>query len=359
MDFKINYDLEYTFESISFLQCLATDNSPKKLMEELHEKYNIPLDELEPMFSNLIEIYEFVKENVNISDDKIIYFFKNLEGINECFGSIILFNYKDGTFFTDLSTFNAMDEKAKKICFVNSVISTLELRDSDNGKLIITTDEDFFKYIDSHDFLTKETKYDFLHIYHNFDTIFKEVLDMIFSISCLIKEKEPLIHKVLKVFMDNITKASSTDMSSFIQDSLNVNVANLKFINIYPHLFPCNAAFFYGMYPNERIGIGILFLYIKNIIDRYISIDTEALNVLKALSDKSKLEIVKALKTSSLYGSQIADMLGLTNATVSYHMAALAALDIVILEKDNNRVYYCLNHKKLKNYFALLEKLLL
>lgn len=358
MDFKINYELEYTFESISFLQCLATDNSPQNLMEELHEKYNIPLAELQPIFSNLIEIYEFVKKNVKISADKIIYFFKNPEGINECLGSIILSNYKDGTFFTDLSAFNTMDEKAKKTYFVNSVISALEVKGSDNDKLIIITDEDFFKYIDSHDFLTKETKYDFLYIYHNFHMILKEVLDMIFSISSLIKEKETLIHKDLEVFMDNITKVSSADMSSFIQNSIHINVSNLEFINIYPHLFPCNSAFIYGMYPNERIGIGILFLYIKNIIDKYMSMDTEALNVLKALSDKSKLEIIKALKTSSLYGSQIADMLGLTNATVSYHMSTLATLDIVILEKDNNRVYYCLNHKKLKDYFSLLEKLI-
>ncbi|MDY4950804.1 MAG: helix-turn-helix domain-containing protein [Clostridium cadaveris] len=50
-------------------------------------------------------------------------------------------------------------------------------------------------------------------------------------------------------------------------------------------------------------------------------------------------------------------MLNLTNATVSYHMSALANLQLILVDKDNNKVFYTLNKNKLKEYLTTLENL--
>ena len=79
--------------------------------------------------------------------------------------------------------------------------------------------------------------------------------------------------------------------------------------------------------------------------------------MLKVLSDKSKFEILKTLTSQKLYGSQIAEMLNLTNAILSYHMSALAHLQLIFVDKDNNKVFYTLNKNKLKEYLTTLENL--
>ena len=63
----------------------------------------------------------------------------------------------------------------------------------------------------------------------------------------------------------------------------------------------------------------------------------------KALADKSKMEILRLLKTKPMYNQELAETLGLTAATVSYHMNALLACQFVTISKAEGRVYYHLN----------------
>lgn len=80
---------------------------------------------------------------------------------------------------------------------------------------------------------------------------------------------------------------------------------------------------------------------------------------LKALSDKRRLSIIKILSQSSYYGYEIAGLLELTPATVSYHMTFLMDADIVSFDRIENKVYYILNKAKVKELFIQCEKMLL
>lgn len=79
----------------------------------------------------------------------------------------------------------------------------------------------------------------------------------------------------------------------------------------------------------------------------------------KALSEKSKLEILMALKGTSLYGSEIAETIGLTAATVSHHMGTLIATRFLEMEKRNGKVYYRLAPKGIERFLAGVGHLLL
>ncbi len=80
---------------------------------------------------------------------------------------------------------------------------------------------------------------------------------------------------------------------------------------------------------------------------------------LKAISDKSKLEILTSLKTSPKYNLEIAEQLGLTAATMSHHMNVLLTCGFVGVEKRNGRVYYNLDKTAAKQFIEELEQLLL
>lgn len=85
----------------------------------------------------------------------------------------------------------------------------------------------------------------------------------------------------------------------------------------------------------------------------------ELLVCAKALSDKSKLEILLSLREESLYGLAIAERMGLTPATVSHHMGTLLAAGLVELEKRGGRVYYRLSGTGVQKFLSGLGKLLL
>lgn len=80
---------------------------------------------------------------------------------------------------------------------------------------------------------------------------------------------------------------------------------------------------------------------------------------LKALSDKSKLEIIALLKAGPKYSLEIAEALKLTPATVSYHMGSLLECSMVVVEKKQGKVYYNLNKTGLKNLIDELNSVLL
>lgn len=80
---------------------------------------------------------------------------------------------------------------------------------------------------------------------------------------------------------------------------------------------------------------------------------------LKALSDKSKLEILVSLKVSPKYATELAEQLNLTTATVSHHMNTLLTCQMVYLEKENGRIYYHTNEATLNNIVEQLKQLIL
>ena len=80
---------------------------------------------------------------------------------------------------------------------------------------------------------------------------------------------------------------------------------------------------------------------------------------LKALSDNSKLQLVKLLKQSPKYNLELANELGITAATTSHHMNVLLAAGIVGIEKKNGKVYYNLDHDGIRQFIAQLEHFLL
>ena len=51
--------------------------------------------------------------------------------------------------------------------------------------------------------------------------------------------------------------------------------------------------------------------------------ETEALQLFKCLSDKSRLQILKSLAIEDMYVERLAERLGLTPPTISFHLKKL------------------------------------
>lgn len=86
---------------------------------------------------------------------------------------------------------------------------------------------------------------------------------------------------------------------------------------------------------------------------------TLLLTRMKALSDRSKLDILCQLKASSKYNLELAQSMNLSASTMSHHMNVLFACDLVGIEKRDGRVYYFLREDAVRECLEDLEDLLL
>lgn len=70
--------------------------------------------------------------------------------------------------------------------------------------------------------------------------------------------------------------------------------------------------------------------------------ETEAIKLFKCLADKSRLQILKSLSLEDMYVERLAERLGLTPATISFHLKKLADVGAVTSYRNQYYVMYSL-----------------
>lgn len=70
--------------------------------------------------------------------------------------------------------------------------------------------------------------------------------------------------------------------------------------------------------------------------------ETEAIKLCKCLADKSRLQILKSLSLEDMYVERLAERLGLTPATISFHLKKLADAGAVTSYRNQYYVMYAL-----------------
>ncbi len=82
------------------------------------------------------------------------------------------------------------------------------------------------------------------------------------------------------------------------------------------------------------------------------------IKVMKALSDPSRVKIIKALQYRSLCVCELKEALGLAQSTVSKHLKVLEEADLVSFEKDGLWVNFRINIRPDNHYArAMLEQI--
>lgn len=87
--------------------------------------------------------------------------------------------------------------------------------------------------------------------------------------------------------------------------------------------------------------------------------EEKVLQFLKAISDKRRMKMIELLSQKPWYVNEIADKIGMSAATASYHLTTLQELDIVNFERYDHRFYYSLNKDKLKELFNEAQSILI
>lgn len=100
-----------------------------------------------------------------------------------------------------------------------------------------------------------------------------------------------------------------------------------------------------------------LMIYNINIDNSFDDGEAERLSeLLKVLSDKTRLEILRQLKRRPTYGKVLSSRLDLTTATISRHLDQLKAINLIKEDKRNNVKYYYVNSEEIDKLFDEIRK---
>lgn len=81
-------------------------------------------------------------------------------------------------------------------------------------------------------------------------------------------------------------------------------------------------------------------------------------NVLKVVSDRTRLEILRELSIESGYGKTLAEKLKLTTSTISHHLDQLKEVGLVTEERIKNIKYFNVNKKEVEKVLKELKEYL-
>jgi len=326
---------------------------------ELMAKYNVKIDpEIEKAFKH-------IKNKLNLDYDFMELFFKDCSSTEEI--KAIFPPFADSSFIFQFSTLesyldflNNADEKNIKTEFVRNI---LKLKDNDI-EMIEALLKDESKLIEEIDALqiSPNLKWRALSFIKKPMKDMKEYIILLNSFFEIYES--PSFKRYLKKydnFCENIEKLNDEEKIIFLKKHLGNywnddiikgrNYLSILFLNAVSALFD-------GENDASFMFIGYKF----NILVQQIAGDNEInkkLNVLKNISDSTRFKILMLLKDDDLYGQQLADKVGITMPTISYHMNFLLAGGMVETFERGHRIYYKLRKEAFKEISEFIQKIFL
>jgi ArsR family transcriptional regulator len=86
--------------------------------------------------------------------------------------------------------------------------------------------------------------------------------------------------------------------------------------------------------------------------------EREVIDFCKALSDETRIKIIKLLGQKDMCVYQLVKRLEIAQPRVSRHLQILRGIDLVIDRRDGQLVYYSLNKDKFSEYKQIIDEII-
>lgn len=220
-------------------------------------------------------------------------------------------------------------------------------------------DRDTFMKLLEETNMNDSAKWNILRVYMNFDEHLDILMDAILQVIPVMQEVYASYQKRFAIFCDFWEKAVADNrFYECLRISTKIDIHDDSDITVCPCWMGCNSVRLIAVHKDMKhmtMLLGLLFRE-KEFVNSTNLTREDILSRLKYMSDASKYEIMMLLKHDRLYGSQLAEKLHLSTATISHHMSALSSTALIDIEKDSNRVYYRLNKVQVSHLLDQLHK---
>lgn len=347
-------------ECIELLYRYTNHEDTRSVKNELTMKYNLDSPDLLQTFDPIIEIGELVYGQLEAAPDRMAFFFESRGQESWCCAKLLLDEYpRTAAASADIHRQSPASQGERQRKYAESLFRLI-LGDAESHECqSIHTDADLTNMIDGLELDVRE-KWTLHLLYQNFDMYRQELQSILEHAMALYQEKLPLLEPLLERFAARYLKVVQTEPLEYINNRFQIKLMNDKEIRLVPQIMGFNMVTLHPQNENsiETLYIGILFEALQEAVSRVIS-DDKICKTLKMLSDTSKFAILKSIYHEPAYGSELADRLNLTTATISHHMNTLIHQGFVMMEKRANRIYYRMNRTAVESYLEQLRSSLL
>lgn len=340
MDLNILNELDIEIEIPSLLQICALDYETYKLkiIEQLNTLGFEGKSYYNKKFKTLDKYVKTFKKHMVLSDDD--KFFIDAEDLNANMTFLfVLVNNRN--IYKNIDSFTNHDLKIEFLKSYNSNFETTYPNSS------IESLEGILSLLNEST-LNEKSKWRFLLVMQNPKTYYSHLVELINknldaynkAIKSIEKDLKVLINKYIKYVEKDGYKLLNTTLSN-LSNNFTV-IPSLVFQSI---LVATDNVIYLGLYIESLQNDQVTSMGIKG----------DLVLKLKALSDKSKMDILLLLKSGSKYNLEIAEALNLTPATTSYHMGSLLDCSMVSVTKDEGKCYYHLEPSSIQKLIDELK----
>lgn len=354
------------FECLELLCRYENNEDTRAVLCGLQDKYRLDTPELLQAFEPIIELGEYVYNGVNADEERLAFFFRSQGHEKWCCARMLLHSSLHAYMphpeapDADFKPLVPMPKEQRLQQYTQHLKHWFAGELDGSTDLVVQNDADLINWIDSFDVDVQE-KWLLSLLYQNYDAYMQELLPILNRAASLYREKLDIVSPLLEGFEARYRELVASKPIERLNSKLQIKLLDDKQVHIVPQVIGFNMVTYLshtGTAEAETLYIGVLFETLEEIVRQSVS-DEEICRTLKMLSDPSKFAILKYIRRQPAYGSELAEQLGLSTATISHHMNALIQQGFVQIEKQANRIYYRMNREAVEKYLDLLQTSLL
>ncbi|MDF2541472.1 MAG: transcriptional regulator, ArsR family [Herbinix sp.] len=205
--------------------------------------------------------------------------------------------------------------------------------------------------------LDNNYKLQMIDLYNRRFEIIKQLSELLLRCTAILQKHFPIIEQPYQETINHLRNKEN------LNQLLNTTIIKLKPARdnrLYVTIFFFNQFTMRYAKDSYQYFIG---MYVSELVDRKAQNqfnDSRLVTDLKALSDPTRLRIIRILSNKKMYLQELSGMLNLTPATVSHHMTVLLQSEIVSLLVDGDKsrkIYYEINPEKLHSLGFSIQRL--
>lgn len=321
------------------------------LQTAVSDKFNVPVGELQPLLRPLVEAEQYVLSNLSTNPKRLAFYFAPREMSNSSESSLgrpLYHAMQSGIRFSELG------ERERIRALMPTYVQLLN--DFDLRQVEETASyEALLQLLLSHN-CDENIKWVCTILYHSIDAFIEELRGILKEASALLRKSLPDMRK------------QCADVAVYAREFLGPNpfrlFKGLQVVNELPEqitVVPCmmEPMGAYLDFADATIYLGVYYQQYHQMIQRYSNQTTSLVGRMKVLGDKTRLEIIKTLKSGGCNGQDLSESLGLAPTTISYHTNQLCNAGMLNATKRGTSIYYEIQQEGLRQFVQEMEHYLL
>lgn len=313
------------------------------------------MKEFNNKFDLIIEMYHYVIDRIKADRERIEYYFKERNAQNCTFAALALLMDMN----CPQNDVAAYEERIKPLSLADRVYLYATIINGEEAASItkeeLSDQSGLIAFLEA-SALDAQTKWEAVKIFNRQEFYYNEAAGILAEVIRLLRGKyEREINELSLSFYNYWTGIfENSDIIEIISDKLKISwkLSTAGQLLVPAIFLPFGVSFAINGAEADKdiIRIGVMLDKRFELLYKKSLSKEDIVEIGKLLSDKSKVDILELVSKRPCYGKELANALGLSTATISYHVNALLRAGCLQTEVISNKIYYSIDNEKLSAY---------